>query len=290
MNAQLEYLAKEKGFNTLSDIARAMDKTPNTFFSNLRYLIENKTYTSKFAKALFDVLKVSADEFKNYIESPLQQKKRLVSAKKLIDQKALPFLELKPSQENDIIELIDSLNEGDIYTLVTRKVPIEFSNVAFKNVMVAAAARGVYFRYIFPVKEISENMDVRLSTDMETLLPTMFGMFSQNLGYLLEKIRKENPEQDFPKSIVQNLKMSCSADPILMNPLHSYILVEQKQDGKPMYFVMEEISSGKASTVFGMENAIVWYPLVSDAGIYVAEKVNYEFLEEKAKKQKRTSR
>lgn len=277
MNTELEHLAREKGYGSLSDLARTMGKNPNTFFSNLRYLLENKSYSSKFAKALFDTLKVSETEFRERIENPAPAKKRAGNLAKIIDQKATDLLEHRPSQAGDIIEMMNLLDNGDIYTLVTRKLPLEFSNPAFKNVMAAAAARGVVFRYLFPVVDVAEKTDALFSLNEETFLPKIFEMFAQNLEYIHKKMLADNPGTDMPASIIRNIRMAQSADPILMNPLHAYISIEQSENGSLPYLVLEEISSGKASTVFGVENGAVWYPLTSNAGTYIAEKINVEF-------------
>lgn len=277
MNTGLEYLAKEKGFNSLSDVARAMDKTPNVFFSNLRYLLENKSYSSKFAKALLNALDVSEEELRQRMETLVPARKRTGNLAKIIDQKAAALLEHRPSQANDIIEMMDMLEAGDVYTLVTRRMPLEFSNPAFKNVMVAAAARGVVFRYLFPAVEVCEKNDIRLSLNEETFLPKIFEMFAQNLEYLHKKMTDDHSMANKPGSILGNIRMAQSADPILMNPLHAYISIEQSTGNTPACLVLEEISSGKASTIFKVENGVVWYPLTSDAGSYIAEKINLEF-------------
>jgi hypothetical protein len=281
MSREIEHLAREKGFTNLTEVAKAMGKAPNTFFSNLRYLMESKSYNSKFAKSLYSTLRINGDEFMNRIQ--YQQVDQNSSAKKIIDRKASPFIELKPSQENDIINLINSLDEGDIYTLVIQKIPAEFSNIEFKNAILKAAIRGVKFRYLFPIPDAGDNNTHHL-INVSTILPDMFNLFIQNL----ELIHRETGDGDVQDKL--DISMAHSGDVVLINPLHSYLCIEQKENGRPIYFVLEEISSGKASTIAGIENAIVWYPLQSTLGIFLAEKINYEFMELSKPNPKKTTR
>ncbi len=67
VNELVKFLAKEKGYTSVTQVASVMKKQRGSFFSNLKYFNDTRNYQSSFARDLYKALSITEKEFREYL-------------------------------------------------------------------------------------------------------------------------------------------------------------------------------------------------------------------------------
>lgn len=269
---QVKSLLRDRGFKTIAEFADSMGKTSSTFLNSLKYFSQNQGYNTKFAIDLFNALNITEEEFKVLLEQP-QQQTRDTRYLRIIDQMAEGYQHPQDFRIA-INRLLEVLQSGDRVILSTSTNPAEFTSINRQQIIAGAIDRGVRFSYIYPQADHKATA---------AIYQQYIGQFSNewkymqeaHQGFVRDMTRLFPPrEPEAHKKVQALLPVYYAQAGPLINPFHSYLIIQINRFGDPESFVLE---SAMAAMPGSEENdfSIHWYPLPA----YLAHKLAESALE-----------
>lgn len=277
----LKRVIRDKGFPTLVELAAHLNKNPSTFFNGLQYFARTQNYGTKFASELLGALNMTAEELKQKIENTSNT--RDTKYLKIIDQMSDSFKLSVHANRESINRLIDTLEAGDEVILCTFARPSEFDSVSRKNAVLNAIQKGVQFTYIYP--DPTSKIIPHISDNYATGYANWETLAEHHEKFVDDIARKFEPADESIKNIYDGLSENdkraiCEKlleayykdDPMLFNPLHSYISIHIKHEDHIVQLVFESSIVGSSA---GLEDdyAVYWYPLPISLGYKIIEQL-----------------
>lgn len=245
----IEFLAKRRGFDGFQELAKkGLNMHPSTFSSNLNRIKTSGNLESSFALELAERLGVSVDQLRE-----------VLSEKKIFDPYAHRLLaeqkirELEPFNEKyaaEIRDLISRLHKGDIYILATCYRPYEYDGRKLRTTILHAIKAGVKFKYVFPQKELFDNLKKYVTPDLRG--------YDQLTDGLTEYRNKLKEELEPDKLADESVKSYPCNDPFLISPFTKLIFLERQIFGVTEEIVFAEARIGNVNNDSVQK---LWYPL-----------------------------
>ena len=145
--------------------------------------------------------------------------------------KAKTAFEKDDKYEEKVIKLIEGLEKGDSYTLVTPDTPWEFQDTGeFWGVLQQAIKKGVYFEYIFPsnndVDFVKKFQELKQGSNINwTILGENWKNFKNEL------FKNQKYDKGINEVHSDNLKGYYLNDLIFMQPWSKYLLINYRSAG-----------------------------------------------------------
>lgn len=241
------------GYSNLKDLAEKLGIHPGTLTNNVKNFSRNKNYQSQFAIKLFDVLQVTEDEFKSQLGATALKDSK--SYLEFINTKIQEFALQAQNYQLEIVQLLQTLDEGDTYTFITSDAPYEFIDEGFKEVIMSAIDKDVKLNYVFPnpieLDSRFANYWPRLGSEWKEL-----GTFYED--FVVKSVDETSGREE--KNLRRNLKFHHSDDPFLIHPFFNFMWLKKKSESGFQNFVFVETRIG-SSVGISKEAPRFWHPL-----------------------------
>ena len=247
-NKRLLAVTKSRGFKNFDSLAKAMDSNPGTLYNNLKYLSEHRNYHSNFVKRLCTALRISGKELEALLSSPNEIK----SYSHYIDSdnsKTSFRTELEGSAVEGLINLIQSLAEGDVFTQTFNCNPYIFENTQYQMSVAEGIKRGVKFDYLYFEENEETYRFLRLGRF------TYDNFYEQYVSFyvaLKEIICIEKSSMDASQILKHGILEAKTKDDFFSSPLHNYIIIQGKYGVSSVWeesYVDQKRMDGKIETV-----------------------------------------
>lgn len=251
IKARVQFLLRSNGFSSQKALASKLKISPSALNHNLKRLVENGDFTSRFSASLCNALDISAD---NLSEQLLGDRKELPWFTGEYISKKIKTLEAHASEYYaEISEVISNLSAGDKYVFIANERPGEYDKPELERAIIQALQRKVKFVFIFPDAD-----DDKFSKDFSKYFrrfdDSWKHLYPSHLDYIKSLASRHEVSEFDAKELM--ISVMCS-DPFLVTPFHRLVLVEQNVNSiKKRYSFFEQTIGSPDS----QESFRQWFP------------------------------
>lgn len=278
---RIKALMHSKGFDTINDLAEKMEMLPNTLTSSLRYMTRNDSYETSFSDKLCSTLGIDKEPFLKLITEEVRT--GADSSIALLEEKGRAFSKIANSYQKEISSLIDQLEKGDTYTLITTENPWEFKDIEIRDLILDRIKAGVKFRYVYPkpseqIKKHFDNFENNIEWEGLEFMHKKYTHKMQRLALDDNKFRAVDSFIASPdKYINEHLSYRLVEDIVLTHPMFKFMLLQTQYYGEVKKFAFSEAIFAESYREMNNDSNSFWYPLPKNESLVLFRSVEKIF-------------